>query len=165
MRRGIRDLLRITQFPVIIACGTLPIPIILFGYLAPELLSYAWILPMAYLILTVISFFIPGKLRAAYGIVVGIGLVLPWILSVRGQPLVVSLIAAVIFAALLFWSTRIGGWSSHQELHSAWVGACIGLQLAGQTVYYLDSLMEVTALTSQAVWFSVSFMVFFSDGI
>jgi len=159
MRRGVRDFLRITQFPVIIACGTLPVPCILFAYLAPELLSCAWILPMAYLILTVISFFLPGKLRVVYGIIAGIGLILPWIFAVRGQSLIASLIAAVIFAALLFWSTRIGGWSSHQELHSAWIGVCIGLQLLGQAVYYLDSLTESSALASLAVWFSASFMV------
>jgi len=159
MKRGILDLLRITQFPVIIACGTLPIPVIFFGYLAPHLLDYAWVLPVAYLVLTVISFFVPGKLRAICGAIAGIGMILPWFFIVEGQSLIIALIAALFFATLLFWSTRIGGWSRDQELHSAWIGVCIGLQLLGQAVYYIDSLTEVPVLTSQVVWFTLSFFV------
>ena len=159
MKRGTLDLLRITQFPLIIACGMLPVPMILFGYLAPNLLAYAWVLPLAYLVLTVISFFVPGKLRAVYGILTGTGMILPWIFFAKGQSLIVALLAALVFASLLFWSTRIGGWPSDQELHSAWLGACIGFQFLGQAVFYLDGLTEAATLSSQVVWFVISFLI------
>ena len=159
MKRNVLNFLRIIQFPVIIACGLLPFPMIFWGYLAQELLVYAWTLPVGYLLLTVISFFVPAKLRLVYGLVMGIAGILPWFYIATGPSLPIALLAALIFAVLLFWSTRIGGWSSDRELHSAWYGVCFGIQLIAQGVFYIDSRMEVSVFSSETVWFVLSFLI------
>ena len=159
MKRSIPNFLRIAQFPVIIAFGLLPFPMIFWGYLAQELLVYAWTLPVSYLVFTVVSFFVPAKLRIVYGLVMGIAVVVPWFFIATGPSLPIALLAALIFAVILFWSTRIGGWPSDKELHSAWYGVCFGIQLIGQGIFYIDGLLEESVFARVTVWFVLSFLV------
>ena len=159
MKRNVKEFLRLVQCPLILAAGLLPVPIFMFTYLQPQLQKYAWVFPVTYFVLAVLSFFLPGKLRLPFAILSVVGMVLPWCFTVTGPALGVCLVAAIGFSLLLLWSIRIGGWGAENELHSAWIGVCLLMQFIGQGVLILDKQTVSHPLTAMAVWFYLSFFV------
>jgi len=157
MKRDLKDFLRLVQFPLILALGLVPVPMMIFTYLLPGMQAYAWILPVGYFLLTFISFFIPGKLRIPYSLVAAAGLLLPWFFLLDGEFLGLCLAVALIFALLLLWSARIAGWNREKELHSAWIGACLSVQILGQIVLTLDLQTVQQSMKTVAPCFYVSF--------
>ena len=157
MKRDLKDFLRLIQFPLILALGLVPVPMLIFTYLLPGMQAYAWILPAGYFLLTVISFFIPGKLRLPYSLVAAAGLLLPWFYLLEGEFLGLSLAVALIFALLLLWSVRMAGWNKEKELHSAWIGICLCIQILGQVILFLDLKTVQHSMKAVAPWFYVSF--------
>ena len=56
------------RFPLIMAFGTMPVPLLLFAYYAPMLLPRLWAYPLVYVLLDAVSTRIPGKWRIVYGL-------------------------------------------------------------------------------------------------
>lgn len=157
MKRNLKDYLHLVQFPLIIAFGLTPMPMILFTYFTPELQEFAWLLPVSYFMLTVVSFFLPGKLRLPYGVVAALGLLLPWCIWTTGESLILALLASGVFAFLLLWSVRIAAWNSDSELHSAWIGVSLGVQILAQIIFSLDLQSFQHPLGPVEPWFYLSF--------
>ncbi|MBQ3146164.1 MAG: hypothetical protein IJB91_00365 [Oscillospiraceae bacterium] len=159
MKRNLKDFLRLVQCPLTIAAGLMPVPILLFTYLQPQLQKYAWIFPVSYFVLTALSFLLPGKLRLPFGLLSAVAIVLPWPFLLTGESLALCLAVAIIFDALLLWSIRMGGWNAEKELHSAWIGVCLVAQFLGLGVQLLDRQTAQHPLTPMAPWFYLSFFV------
>lgn len=159
MKRNLKDFLRLVQCPLTIAAGLMPVPILLFTYLQPQLQKYAWIFPVSYFVLTALSFLLPGKLRLPFGLLSAVAIVLPWPFLLTGESLALCLAVAIIFDALLLWSIRMGGWSAEKELHSAWIGVCLVAQFLGLGMQLLDRQTAQHPLTPMAPWFYLSFFV------
>ena len=158
MKRDLKEFFRLIQSPLLIALGVLPIPMMVFTYLQPELQKYAWIFPVSYFALTFISFFLPGKLRFPFGLLGAVGLIAPWCFIVPGESMPLCLCVAVAFSLLLLWSIRIGGWNSEKELHSAWIGTCLCFQLLGQAVLFVDLQTIQQPMKVLAPWLYISFL-------
>ena len=146
MNQNVKDLLRLIQFPLLLSLGLVPMPIMIFTYLHPELQQYAWSFPAIYFLLVLLSFFLPGKTRTFYGIVAALGLLLPWCFFLQGEALVLSLLVGVAFSLLLLWSMRIAGWDANTELHAAWIGICLAVQMIGQVVFFFDGYSTLQLL-------------------
>ena len=159
MKRNVKEFLRLVQCPLTIAAGLLPVPILMFTYIQPQLQKYAWIIPVSYFALTVLSFFLPGKMRLPFALLSVMGAVLPMCICLSGQMLSISLVAVLGFGLLLCWSVRIGGWSADRELHSAWIGICFAVQFLGLGVQLLDRQTMAHPLTPVAPWFYFSFFI------
>lgn len=157
MKRSWKEFLRLLQFPAMIALGLFPVPVMIFTYLQPELQGYAWILPVAYFTLTVLSLFLPGKLRLPFGAIAAVGMVAPWCFFLAGENLGLCLAMAITFALMLLWSIRLGGWNAEKEIHSAWIGVCLCTQLLGQVVLFLDLKTVQHPLEPVATWIYASF--------
>ena len=63
MQRRLMYVWRAGSFPLMVALGFLPIPLLLTSFFAPEFLSYAWIWPICYVLLEGLSIGIRGKWR------------------------------------------------------------------------------------------------------
>lgn len=159
MKRNLKDFLRLVQCPLTIAAGLMPVPILLFTYLLPQLQKYAWIFPVSYFVLTAFSFLLPGKLRLPFGLLSAVGVVLPWCFLLSGESLALCLAVAIVFGVLLLWSIRMGGWNAEKELHSAWIGLCLVVQFLGLGMQLLDRQTVQHPLTPVAPWFYLSFFI------
>lgn len=159
MKRNLNDFLRLVQSPLIIAAGLMPVPILMFTYLQPQLQRYAWIFSVSYFVLTVFCILIPGKLRLPVGLLAVAGMLLPWCLLYSGETLGVCLTVAIGYGLLLLWSIRMGGWDTERELHSAWIGLCLVVQFLGLGVQMLDRQTVGRLLAPVAPWFYLSFFV------
>ena len=159
MKRNRMNFLRLVQCPLTIAAGLMPVPILVFSYLQPQLQKYAWIFPVCYFALTVLSFFLSQKLRLPVGLLSAVGMVVPWCFFLTGETLGLCLVVAIAFALLLLWSIRISGWNAESELHSAWIGVCLCVQFLGLAVQLLDRRTVNHPLLPMAPWFYVSFFL------
>ena len=60
MTENKKEFLRKTQFLLLMACAVNPLPLLLYVGLTPALLPFAWVMPLAYLLLALLAFKIPG---------------------------------------------------------------------------------------------------------
>jgi hypothetical protein len=60
-----KEFLRKCQFPLAASLAIAPIPQIVYVAVAPVLVPFFWVLPLAYFLLALLSFRIPGKFRMA----------------------------------------------------------------------------------------------------
>ena len=159
MRRNLRDFLRLVQCPLTIAAGLLPVPMLLFTYLQPQLQKYAWFFPVSYFVLAALSLLLPGKLRLPFGIMSAVGIILPWCFLLTGESLGLCLAVAIVYGILLLWSIRMDGWNAEKELHSAWIGLCLVVQFLGLGMQMLDRQTTRYPLAPVAPWLYLSFFV------
>lgn len=114
------DFLRKCQFPLMLAFGSLPLPVLLLANLAPQALGLCGLLPAAYALLACACLLIPGKRRVIAGVIGCAALVLlgAWALPV-GESL--PLLALPIgYGALLFYSLQFAAWSREREIAFNW---------------------------------------------
>ena len=114
------EFLRKSQFLLLMACSVNPIPLLLYISLVPGLLPFAWVMPLAYLLLALLSIKIPGKFRLLYGIggcviLVGLGIVM-----MLGGAHWISMAVPVLYAAVLMASLPVAAWPSSKEISPFW---------------------------------------------
>ncbi len=128
---NIREFIRKSQFPILLALGTYPMVAVLLMFVAPELLHYGWLFPGVYAMLSIVMLVLPGKLRILLCICGALLLTLPCGLLLQGKGHDVILSIGVLYAALLFWSLCMPGWESHTELSAGWLCCCFVIGLVG----------------------------------
>lgn len=121
MTENKKEFLRKIQFLLLMACAVNPLPLLLYVGLTPALLPFAWAMPLAYLLLALLAFKIPGKFRLLYGIggcavLVALGVGLMALLDVHW----VSLAAPVLYAGVLMASLPVAGWTADKEIPPFW---------------------------------------------
>ena len=114
------EFLRKSQFLLLMACSVNPIPLLLYISLVPGLLPFAWVMPLAYLLLALLSIKIPGKFRLLYGIggcviLVGLGIVM-----MLGGAHWISMAVPILYAAVLMASLPVAAWPSSKEISPFW---------------------------------------------
>lgn len=133
MKRNFTDLLRKVQSPLILALGSMPIPLLLFSFISEDLLIYAWLFPVVYFFLAVIALLIPGKWRLCHGFVSFLVFAALGALAMYQKLNFLIPIAPILYGVLLFWSLKIAGWSWDMELHNYWI-------LTGLTIHIITHL-------------------------
>ena len=128
------------QIFMILALGTIPLAVFPIALLAEPLLAYIWILPTLYLILTLVSLMIPGKLRLVYGIAGMVVLLFTGLLiskeSAGSQA--IPLAVSGFYGILLIVSLQIAGWEREKELPIQYACYCLALHLVGQFLMGVD---------------------------
>lgn len=115
MKLSFHDLPRKCQFPLLLACGSMPLVLLAFAHWAQELLFLAWILAGCYLGLAILGLTVPGKWRLLYGLagtalLTALGGCLTFYFS---SPCPMA--AAIFYGALLLWGLRFAAWSWDEE--------------------------------------------------
>ena len=115
-----KEFLRKAQFPLLMACAVNPVPLMLYVAFSPVLLPFSWAIPLAYVLLALLSFKIPGKFRLLYGIGGCI------VLGGAGAALLltgahwISLLVPVVYAVILMMGLPIAGWDPSKEIQPVW---------------------------------------------
>lgn len=128
---NIREFIRKSQFPILLALGTYPLTAVLLMFIAPELLHYGWLFPGAYAALSIVMLVLPGKPRILLCVCGALLLTLPCGLLLQGKGQDVTLLIGGLYAALLFWSLYLPGWESQTELPAGWLCSCFAIGLIG----------------------------------
>lgn len=140
--------------------GSLPIAVMLFAYMEPSLLSWAWVYPAAYGVFSMLGIWIPKRSRLLYGIVMSVvSLALSVLLAknFNGIPL---LIAAALYLVLFLWSLTICAWPSNRELPALLRLACFALHMVAQFAVSMDRVTSQPVLASQALGLNAAFIAF-----
>lgn len=155
-----RSFLRKSQFPLIIALGTMPAMVLLFAYTAPEMLHWFWVFPAAYVVLTLPALGMKGSRRFPYGIgTFSLGLILSFLFSSGGNRPAV-LVAAAFYGIVLIWSLRIAGWAWEQEITAFWTVLGILLHLLAQLLKNDPELKDPEGYTAICHCLLLAFLLF-----
>lgn len=155
-----KELFRKFQLIASLALGSAPVAVLVFALLGPSLLPFAWIYPVAYGVLCVLSAWVAPKGRLFFGIVVtAVSLLLPFLLA-EGLTKYPLLITGAVYAALFLWSLVIFGWTPDRELPDRLRLICMLLHVIAQFVILMDRAEAQPLLTAQAPGLHAAFIAF-----
>lgn len=155
-----KELLRKFQLIASLALGSAPVAVLVFTFMEPSLLFWAWLYPVAYGVLCVFSACLPPKARLPYGLAVtAASLALPILLTdpVTMLPL---LIAGVFYGVVFLWSLTVFGWQPNRELPDRLCLVCFILHLVAQFVIFMDRAEAQPRLTDYAPGLHAAFVAF-----
>lgn len=154
------QILRKLQLVLILAFGSVPLPLMLFSAHGQPLLPVVWVYPAAYAIAAALSLVLPGKWRLVYGILAAAACVGFAVMIPTGLLRLVSAIPAVGYAALLLWSLKIGGWGRDDELPGYLYGTLFALQLTGQVSLLMNSTTGNGSMVPYGPGLKAAFLAF-----
>lgn len=128
------DFMRKGQLPLMLACASVPVPVMLLANMAPQALTRCCILPAAYVLMAWACMLVPGKRRLAVGCA---GCAVLMLVGAASLPLKQSPLITVLpagYAALLFYSLQFGAWTRDTEL-------AFGAYVAGVMLHALAQLL------------------------
>ena len=120
------------QLPLMMACGLLPIPVLLYCFWGSGSLMPWLVVPAAYLVLACACMLLPGRRRLLYAIS-GIAVLFAggfWALG--NETLVLRMAVALLYTLLLLITLPMAGWERGREPPMAIPAACICAHLLAQ---------------------------------
>ena len=142
----VSEFFRKLQFVLMLTLGSYPVGTCLVAYIAPELVTYMWLLPCAFFAFCLLSFALPGKLRLALGVLGTVAMLAPSFLLENVNARNIMLTITLLEGGLLLWSTGIPGWDGTKELSMTWLGTCLTTLLVGCLLSaYEPRLAEISA--------------------
>lgn len=157
-----REYTRKCQFPIMFALGSYPATVVLSFFLAPQLLYYTWILPVAFVALAFLSLAVPGKLRIVLGICGAVLLVLPCFVLLHGQSRNIALIFAPAYAVMLLWCLFLPSWDFRREAPAGLLGVCFAIGIIGCFFVWLDPSLAPFATAVRACFLGFVFLALLS---
>ena len=153
------EFLRKGQFLLLMACAVNPIPLLLYVSLAPALLPFAWVMPLAFLLLALLAFKIPGKFRLLYGIggcavFVGLGI----LLLLNGVHWI-TMAVPILYASLLMVSLPIISWATSKEIPPFWYYTGAILHVGVFVFKFIYKAYNITSLDAIDPGLLISFFI------
>lgn len=145
------------RFPLIVAFGTLPVPLVVFAYYAPMLLNLVWVLPLCYILMDAVSTRIPGKWRICYGVLEVILLAGAGWLTGKTAGNWTVLIVPGTYCFLLLWGLVLSAGDRNDQIGPVMYVICIGVHLMAQLLQYSAHVLKNPALDPVRPWTAVSF--------
>ena len=118
-KRDWREILRKMQMPLEIFFGFAPVPLLMGAVITPEAWATPLITPTVYVLWTCLLILVPGKLRVPLGILGCLAVVAVAVLTMPVFTSAASVLLPILFAAMLFYSWRIGSFGPDDELSLA----------------------------------------------
>lgn len=139
-----KEFLRKCQFPLAASLAIAPVPLLTYVAFAPVLVPFFWVLPLAYFLLSILNFQIPGKFRMVYGIgasvvIGGIG-ACAMFASPNLFPGLLLLIPAIAYIVVMMVNLPMAGWGADKELPPFWLYCGFATHL---TTYVIKFIFEV----------------------
>ena len=117
MRLNWADFRRKCQFPLLLAAGTLPIPMLVCALAVPEGVRAALAMMALYVVLAWTCLLIRGKLRLAAGALGAAALIAVGAASLPIGEAHAALLIPVVYAVLLLSGLQFAGWARGRELN------------------------------------------------
>lgn len=140
MKLNFRDFIRKAQFPILLAAGSLPLPMLICAESIPESVGACLILAGLYVLLAWITIVLPGKIRIPVGLLFSAAMVAACISLLPLNGFVAAWLIPVLYAALIMGGLRIGGMSRGQELHPLCGALCLAAHLILQMLVNADKV-------------------------
>lgn len=174
MKPSLSDFPRKSQFPLLIAAGTLPLMALIILHNAPQAVSALAVLVPAYVLLAWLCLLLPGKIRLPAGVLSCAALLfaglrlLPVLTSISlngGNTMRVSqsafaLLAPLLLCAFLLHGLQFAAWPREQEIAFNWYAIGLLIHLAVQLVSYAERRRGSAAWTSIQPLLVASFIIF-----
>ena len=139
MRIRLSESLRKCQLLLMLILGLCPVLLVIYIFVAPAYLPYAWMPPLTYMILAMLGFLIKGKYRLFYGIV-GVLLLLAMSARLLWQfKWYAAVPTALMYLILFICSLDIARWSPEQELPGVFSILSLAIHLVFQLVAQLSA--------------------------
>ena len=148
------------RFPLIVACATVPIPLLVGAYFVPELVPMMWIWPVGYVIADALSTVIRKKWRILYGaacLFLIAGGTLPMVLVTDN--IRIYFVPLLYAALILIGLTRSAG-QRNERLHPTWYAVGVAVHLVAQLLLYTATIAANSNLLVLRPWVLVSFFLF-----
>ena len=152
-----KELLRKAQFLLAMACSVAPIPLLIYVAFAPDLVNLFWVMPLAFVLLSLVSFKAPGKRRLLCGYLLAAVLPALGVAAMLIEPNPIALVVPVIYAVLLVVNLPMAGWGLEKELPSAWFYAGIGLHIGVYVLKFLFLAIHEIVWDAINPWMTLTF--------
>ena len=141
MKLNFKDFGRKCQMPVMLAAGSVALPIMICVESGvPAAVKTCILLSLAYILLAWITIWLPGKLRIPVGVIFSAGLIAAGAMLLPMGEAPAAWAIPVLLAVMLMGGLRIGGWNSGQELHPLVGALCLLAHLAAQLMVNVDKI-------------------------
>ena len=148
------------QLPLMMACGLLPIPVLLYCFWGCGSLMPWLAVPAAYLVLACACMLLPGRRRLLYAIL-GIAVLFAggfWALG--NETLVLRIAVALLYTLLLLFTLPMAGWERGREPPMAIPAACICAHLLAQLFLFFNPPANAAVSTLLIVSFILFLLLF-----
>lgn len=160
MRKYMSRLWRDLRFPMIMAFGTLPLPLVLMAYYAPALLGLVWVWPLVYVLLDALSTKVRRKWRVAYCALELAAVAAMALFTARYAADDLVMFVPVMYAVLLLWGLVLSAEDRNERINALWYAASIIIHILGQLFLYSSKVLENPALLPIEPWLLISFFLF-----
>ena len=116
-----KEFLRKSQFPLAASLAIAPIPQLVYVIFGPNLVPFFWVLPLAYFLLSLLNFRVPGKFRMLYGIAASLVLAGVGAAAMLVVPSIFMLIAPIPYIVVMMLTLPMAGWGADKELPPFWL--------------------------------------------
>lgn len=155
-----KEFLRKWQALWAVALGTIPVTPALFFNTNPQLLPWAPLYALAFLVLSTVGLLTPGKWRLAWAIPVTLAMGVLCAAAAPAGGWFPIMLAWAFYAFLLLWSLQLGSWERSDEMSPMASLAMLAVQLFGQMMLFSDSLKQEPVLTDYDFLLKGSFLGF-----
>lgn len=151
---------RSVRFPLLVACATVPVPLLVSAYLMPEMLQLMWLWPAGYVIMDAIGTVIRKKWRILYG---AISLML---IAAGTVPMVILtenvriFFVPVLYSALLLIGLTRSAMQRNERVQPIWYALGVAVHLVAQLLLYTATNTGNLYLLSLKPWILACFFCF-----
>ena len=160
MRKQMTRLWRDFRFSLIMAFGTLPLPLVLMAYYAPDILGLVWVWPLVYVLLDALSTKVQGKWRIAYCVLELAAVAAMALFTAQYAADYLVMTVPVMYAVVLPWGLVLSAEERNERINALWYVASIIIHILGQMFLYSSKILENPALLPIEPWLLISFFLF-----
>ena len=120
------------QFPVLLASGSLPVPMLICALAAPDRVDAALAVMALYIALAWMCLLIRGRLRLAAGVLFSAALMGAGAVLLPVREVHAALLIPALYAGMLLGGLQMAGWDRGRELHPAVCILCVVAHILAQ---------------------------------
>lgn len=161
MKLNTTDFGRRCQFPIMMAAGSLALPMLICGVELTGSVNACLALAGLYVVLAWLCTLTPGKLRLPVGALCTVGIFLASAVLLPYDRLLPTLLIPMLYAVLLLGGLQIGGWEPGRELHPLVGAVCLVAHMAAQFLVNLDKQNRAEPIyAAVTIPLTVAFLIF-----
>ena len=150
MKLNTTDFGRRFQFPIMLAAGSMPLPMLICANALTESVNACLMLAGLYVILAWICTLTPGKLRIPMGLICCAGIAAASVALLPFDKLLPDVLIPVMYVLLLLGGLQIGGWEPGREMHPLVGAVSLVAHMVAQFLVNVDLRNRTEPIYTQA---------------
>lgn len=146
MKLNFTDFGRRCQFPIVMAAGSLPFPLMICANVMPDSIGACLLAAAVYIALAWSCTVICGRLRVAAGVLASAAMFALSIAMLPVGEVTAAWLIPAMYAFLLLGGLRIGGWERGRELHPMVSALCLIAHIIAQFMVNVDKMNRAEPL-------------------